>query len=147
MVKYFTIFSLTFMIIVGCSPKQTTPKNFVDKLQKHELFDEGEDDRDCYENFFAEIFNEGQENDFTDRFTSLNELDKAFDKGIKIIEKGKTRNLGGVDQENCGMMGSAWTKDCPYTDKEVQEARVVLMVTMGPGFACMMSSLPDLSFD
>ena len=144
MVKYFTIFSLTVMIIASCSAKQTTPKDFVDKLQKYELFDEGKDDRDCYENFFAEIFNEGQENDFTDRFTNLNELDKALDKGIKITEKGKSRNLGSVDQDNCGMMGSAWTKDCPYTEKEVDEASVVLLVIMGPSFACMMS---DFSFD
>ena len=132
------------MIIASCSAKQTTPKDFVDKLQKYELFDEGKDDRDCYENYFAEIFNEGQENDFTDRFTNLNELDKALDKGIKITEKGKSRNLGSVDQDNCGMMGSAWTKDCPYTEKEVDEASVVLLAMMVPGFACMMS---DFSFD
>ena len=55
MKKYLICFAVTILMVAGCSPKQTTPKDFVNQLEENGLFDANKEDRDCYENFFAKL--------------------------------------------------------------------------------------------
>ena len=55
MKKYLVCFAISILIVSGCSPSQTTPKDFVNQLEENELFDANKEDRVCYENYFAEL--------------------------------------------------------------------------------------------
>ena len=132
MKKYLICFAVTILMVAGCSPKQTTPKDFVNQLEENELFDANKDDRDCWEDFFATIGEEGDEE------MDLNRLSKELDPAIKVSKKMESKDINIFSLgEECGMgKDSSWTRACVLSEKEVESIGYLMAVTMGPAFAC-----------
>ena len=135
MKKYLICFAVTILMVAGCSPKQTTPKDFVSQLEENELFDANKDDRDCWENFFATIDEEGE---FKEDEMDLNRLSKELDQAVKVSKNMESKDIDFLSLgEECGMGNdSSWTRACPMSEKEIESLGILMVVTMGPAFAC-----------
>ena len=131
MKKYLICFAVTILMVAGCSPGQTTPKDFVSQLEENELFDANKNDRDCWENFFAGLDGEDGE-------MSLNRLSKELDPAIKVSKSMELKDINIFSLgEECGMgKDSSWTRACVLSKKEIESIGILMAVTMGPAFAC-----------
>ena len=132
MKKYLICFVVSILMVSGCSPSQTTPKDFVNQLEENELFDANKEDRVCYENFFAELAaDEESEMD-------LNRLSKELDKAVKVSKTMESKDIDFFSLgDECGIgQDSSWTRACALSEKEIESVAILMAVTMGPSFAC-----------
>lgn len=130
--KYFIFFTLISMVFFGCSTKEITGKDIVDKLIQMEFADEKEIDRTCYEDYFSNpnegFFLSGMAQDL--EIKSLNQLNELMDNGHKAVKKAKSR---GIDLSGC--MNEEFG-DCPLSEIELKGIQAVMTASVGAGFGC-----------